>query len=426
MQPISTRIFLGLITFVIFCSSPLLAATERRSALVIGNGAYSAGSLKNPVNDATDMATALKKVGFSVILKKNANHREMMESIEDFGNALKRGGVGLFYYAGHGVQVGGVNYLLPIGARINKEGDIRYEAVDVGRVLTEMENANNGLNIVLLDACRDNPYGKTFRSASRGLAIVTNAPTGTFISYSTGAGQVARDGTGRNSPYTKALLEHIVKPGLPISEVFMKVRSKVKQETGQVPWELTSLEGNFFFIPEKRSVTKVKDDAPSLRPAANDALDDENQKLEAEQRRLEQEKAALEKQKALAEKRRQLEEEKARLEAEKEAIRKAELEQKLANNQAKPINPLVGIWNMPNGEYYEFDAKGNVVKTTNSTKYPYGRGKYVLEGSKVSWDEDFGAGMIAYCQATIYGSTIYVEFTTTWNNKKESFTLTRK
>lgn len=294
MHTMVSRVILALLALSVVFPSLLFAATERRTALVIGNGAYTSGHLKNPVNDAQDMAAAIKKAGFAVTLKKNANHREMMESIEDFGNALKRGGVGLFYYAGHGVQLGGVNYLLPIGARINKEGDVRYEAVDAGRVLTEMETANNGFDIVILDACRDNPFGRSVRSSSRGLAIVTNAPTGTFISYSTGHGQVARDGTGRNSPYTKALLENISKPGLTINEVFMSVRSKVKRETGQVPWELSSLDGNFFFIPRRGAVAKVRDDASSSTPAATDAFDDENRKLEAEQRRLESEKAALE------------------------------------------------------------------------------------------------------------------------------------
>jgi uncharacterized caspase-like protein len=333
----ASRIILALIVLSAVFPSSLPAAAERRTALIIGNSAYGSGPLKNPVNDATDMAATLKKAGFTVTLRKNANLREMIESIEEFGNTLKRGGVGLFYYAGHGVQVGGVNYLLPIGARINKEGDVRYEAVDAGRVLTEMETANNGLNIVILDACRDNPFGRSVRSSSRGLAIVTNAPTGTFISYSTGAGQVAKDGTGRNSPYTKALLENISKPGLTINEVFMSVRSKVKRETGQVPWELSSLEGNFFFIPGKGAVAKVKDDASSSAPAATDALDEENRKLEAERQRLEQEEAALAKQKALDEKRRQIEEKKERLEAEKEAQRQAELERKQAKKKGTTV-----------------------------------------------------------------------------------------
>ena len=247
MQPMRIRIFLTLLIFVLIYPSSLIAATEQRIALVIGNSAYSSGPLKNPVNDATDMAAALQKLGFKVNLKKNANLETMEEAIEDFGNQLKRGGVGLFYYAGHGVQVNGVNYLIPIGAKANKESDVRYKAVDAGRIFDEMANANNGMNIVLLDACRDNPFSKSFRSASRGLAIVSNSPSGTFISYSTGPGQVARDGEGRNSPYTKALLDNIGKPGLTINSVFMKVRSKVKKETGQVPWELSSLEGDFFF-----------------------------------------------------------------------------------------------------------------------------------------------------------------------------------
>jgi hypothetical protein len=252
MQSMLMRIFLILMTMLIFFNpSSLLAATERRIALVIGNSAYSSGPLKNPVNDATDMATALQRLGFQVNLKKNANLETMEGAIEDFGNQLKKGGVGLFYYAGHGVQVNGVNYLIPIGAKINKESDTRYKAVDAGRILDEMANANNGLNIVILDACRDNPYSKSFRSASRGLAIVSNSPSGTFVSYSTSPGQVARDGEGRNSPYTKALLENISKPGLTINNVFINVRSDVKKQTGQVPWELSSLEGDFYFNTQK-------------------------------------------------------------------------------------------------------------------------------------------------------------------------------
>lgn len=249
MSAMPKRIFLALFILVLIYPSGLLAAPERRIALVIGNGAYSTGYLKNPVNDAADIAAALQRTGFTVTLKNNANLQEIVEAIEDFGNKLKPGGVGLFYFAGHGVQVNNINYLLPVSARINKESDVRFHAVDAGRVLAEMENANNGLNIVILDACRDNPFGRSFRSSSRGLAIVANAPTGTFISYSTGAGQVAQDGEGRNSPYTRALLNNIAKPGLTINKVFMNVRSQVMKETGQVPWELSSLVGDFFFMP---------------------------------------------------------------------------------------------------------------------------------------------------------------------------------
>ncbi|MEN6622896.1 MAG: caspase family protein [Smithella sp.] len=283
---------------------------EKRIALVIGNSSYSSGPLKNPVNDATDMASALQKFGFKVYLKKNANLETMEEAIENFGNQLKKGGVGLFYYAGHGVQVNGANYLIPTGVKINKESDVRYKAVDAGRILDEMANANNGLNIVILDACRDNPFAKSFRSASRGLAIVTNAPTGTFISYSTAAGQVARDGSGRNSPYTTALLKFMQEPGIPISKVFMKVRQKLRKDTGQVPWELSSLEGDFYFVhgsgndTEKSKVIPVIENEPKFSSVD---FEDEQSKIRAEKEKLRQERELLELRKALEEEKRKLE-----------------------------------------------------------------------------------------------------------------------
>ncbi len=282
MQTILRKITLFSL-FVVFCiPHSSYAAAEQRIALVIGNSAYSSGPLKNPVNDATDIAAALQRLGFQVILKKNANLETMEGVIEDFGNRLKRGGVGLFYYAGHGVQVNGINYLIPVNAKINKESDVRYKAVDVGRILDEMANANNGMNIVLLDACRDNPFGKSFRSASRGLAIVSNSPSGSFISYSTSPGQVASDGEGKNSPYTRALLENISQPGLTINKVFMNVRSKVKKETGQVPWELSSLEGDFYFRTgsAKTAVDKSETKEAQAKLTKKEEVEKEVQTLE--------------------------------------------------------------------------------------------------------------------------------------------------
>ncbi len=291
---------------IILLSSPFYihAATEQRTALVIGNSAYESGRLKNPTNDASDIAAVLKKAGFTVVLKKDANLQTMEEAIEDFGNRLKRGGVGLFYYAGHGVQLNGTNYLIPVGERINKESDVRFKAFDVGRVLAEMENANNGLNIVLLDACRDNPFGKSFRSASRGLAIVSNAPTGTLISYSTSPGRVAIDGEGRNSPYTRALLKYMQEPGTPITELFIKVRQKLRKETGQVPWELSSIEGEFYFVPGKagKSTEAVKEEAAA--PTAE--LDDEQRRIDGEREKLRKEKELLEQKEALAREKQEL------------------------------------------------------------------------------------------------------------------------
>ncbi len=224
---------------------------ERRIALVIGNGAYKSAPLKNPVNDAQDMATALRDLGFEVIHKENADRRTMGDTIFTFSNSLKKGGVGLFYYAGHGVQVNGRNYLIPIGASIRAEREIKYEAVDAGLILDGMFDAGNGLNIVLLDACRDNPFARSFRTSSRGLARM-DAPTGTFIAYATAPGSIAADGIGRNGIFTEHFLKNMGEPGLKIEEVMMNVRNAVIKETNekQVPWQASSLTGNFYFVPK--------------------------------------------------------------------------------------------------------------------------------------------------------------------------------
>ncbi len=321
MQTMPIRIFLVLFILILIYPSSLIAATEQRIALVIGNSLYSSGPLKNPVNDATDIATTLQRLGFSVIIKKNASQRVMEESIQEFGNKLKRGGVGLFYYAGHGLQISGVNYLIPVAAKISREADVKYEAIDANKVLDEMAIANNGLNIVILDACRDNPFTRSFRDATRGLAIVSSAPVGTFISYSTAPGNVARDGEGRNSPYAAALIKHMTEPGQPVEQVFKSVRQTLATQSGgkQIPWELSSLQGNFFFTPGSGSSKMATDRDKSLvsKPSAIDELDDESRKLEDEEQKLEKEKALLEKKKAIEEKRQKIEEEKAALEAKK-------------------------------------------------------------------------------------------------------------
>jgi uncharacterized caspase-like protein len=300
--------------------STAYSAAKQRTALVIGNGAYETGRLKNPVNDAADMAAMLKKLGFTVTLKQNAKQQEMDEAIEAFGNSLKRGGVGLFYYAGHGVQVNGTNYLLPIGARINKEADVKYQAVDANQILDEMATANNGLNIVMLDACRDNPFARSFRNATRGLAIVSSAPSGTFISYSTSPGNVARDGDGSNSPYTAALLQYIQAPGQTIGDVFINVRTKVKREMGQVPWELSSLEGQFYFNPQNSRQNNLSS-APSYAPhPESDELAQQKAALERERQELAREKQDLERQKTLDAEREQLAAERRKIEAEKQQL----------------------------------------------------------------------------------------------------------
>ncbi len=328
MQAMSIRIFLILFILVLINPSSL-AATEQRIALVIGNSAYTTGPLKNPVNDATDIAATLQRLGFSVIIIKNASQRVMEESIQEFGNKLKRGGVGLFYYAGHGLQVSGVNYLIPVAANINQESDVKYEAIDANKVLDAMANANNGLNIVILDACRDNPFTRSFRDSTRGLAIVSSAPAGTFISYSTGPGNVARDGEGRNSPYAAGLIKHMTEPGQPIEQVFKSVRQTLATQSGgkQIPWELSSLQGNFYFAPGTAGKAPII--VPEGKTAApRDDLDDENRKLEAEQQRLDEERAVLAKQKSLEEKRQKIAKQKEQLTIEQEAARQVAAERK--------------------------------------------------------------------------------------------------
>lgn len=228
--------------------------SEKRVALVIGNGAYATSPLKNPVNDARAMAQALKSLGFDVIARENVGEKDMRRAIFDFGDKLQGGGVGLFFYAGHGTQVAGRNFLIPVGAEIRAERDVELEAIDVARVLARMDEAKNRLNIVVLDACRDNPFARSFRSASRGLAQI-DAPTGTLIAYATAPGKLARDGEGNNGLYTGELLRAMREPNLTLESVFKRVRQAVRQRTNgeQVPWEASSVEGEFIFSPKEGS-----------------------------------------------------------------------------------------------------------------------------------------------------------------------------
>jgi uncharacterized caspase-like protein len=224
------------------------AEKNKRIALVIGNSAYQSSPLKNPVNDARAMAKVLKKNGFDVILKINAQRRQMQQAINEFGQKLKAGGIGFFYYAGHGIQIDGRNYLIPVNITIESESDVKYEAVDAGRVLGKMHDADNALNVVIMDACRNNPFSRSFRSAEKGLAKM-DAPTGTIIAYATSPGSVAADGDDTNGLYTKYLLKYLDKPQLKIEDVFKKVRIAVVNDSDkkQVPWESSSLIGNFIF-----------------------------------------------------------------------------------------------------------------------------------------------------------------------------------
>jgi len=278
-------------------------AQERRLALVIGNSAYKSAPLRNPANDAQDMATTLKELGFDVILKTNANKRTMLEAINQFGKSLRNAAVGLFFYAGHGMQVNRLNYLIPIGAYVTDETDIEIEGVDARRILGRMETAANDVNIIFLDACRDNPFQRSFRSTSRGL-VKMDAPKGTFIAYATSPGDVAEDGLERNSPFTKHVLRNITVPDIPIEKMMKKVRRGVLFETNdkQMPWQASSLTGDFYFA------SPTSDMPPEPQPSTQ--LADERAKLERERQELERLKLEFERKKLAAERKRFEEEQK--------------------------------------------------------------------------------------------------------------------
>jgi len=239
------------------------SSADKRVALIIGNGDYINAPLRNPMNDATDMATTLKQLGFSVTLKTNADQRTMERAIRSFGKNLRKGGVGLFYYAGHGLQVKGRNYLIPIDAVIESESDVKYSSVNAGLILGKMEDAGNNLNIIILDACRNNPFARSFRNVEQGLAKM-DAPTGSILAYSTAPGSVAADGDGRNGLYTEMLLKQMNQPGVDLPHLFMNVRKAVVSATHQkqVPWEASSLIGDFYFL--------LPDDGPKKTARAID------------------------------------------------------------------------------------------------------------------------------------------------------------
>jgi hypothetical protein len=221
---------------------------RRRIALVIGNAAYKNAPLRNPTNDSDLISKTLAASGFLVSRHDNLTYAKMREVVRTFGEKLSKGDVGLFYYSGHAVQYRGKNYLLPINEDLKHSDEIPSSAMDIDFVLAKMESAKNDLNIVVLDACRNNPLGAEARNIERGLTSV-NAAKGTFIAFSTSPGNVALDGKGSNSPYTKNLAQAIRKGGMTLEQVFKEVRRNVISETNsqQVPWENSSILGDFYF-----------------------------------------------------------------------------------------------------------------------------------------------------------------------------------
>ena len=222
-----------------------------RIALLIGNSEYDEAPLANPLNDVQAFAAALKEIGFEVIVRQNATHRDMDEAISEFWNLLKGKSVGLFYYSGHGLQVNGENYLVPIKASLKTEIDIRHECYGAQKVLDYMQDAQPRLSLIILDACRNNPFKRSIRAVQRGLAAM-NAGRQVMLAYATDPNNVAQDGDPNgNSPYMKHVLRHLRNPGLPIEKFFKEVRKGVLQDTKgeQTPWESGNLTDEFSFVP---------------------------------------------------------------------------------------------------------------------------------------------------------------------------------
>lgn len=244
-----------------------ITVTEERIALVIGNAAYRTDPLDNPVNDARLVAQSLRQAGFAVRVHENLDRRALVEALRDFGNRLGENTIAALYYAGHGLQLRDRNFLIPVDAEIRSEDEIPIAGVDVGFLLGRMATARSRINIVILDACRNNPFAGRGGNTAQGLAQM-DAPVGTLLAYATAPGKLAADsGGGTNSLYAANLAQHLLTPGLPVEHVFKRVREAVVRATvqAQVPWESSSLQGEFAFVPG--TTTTVQSNSPEVEAA---------------------------------------------------------------------------------------------------------------------------------------------------------------
>lgn len=233
---------------LILCGNAFAQPKENRVALVMGNSSYKTAPLKNPTNDAKDMASKLKGMGFTVVERNNLTSKQIGSTLREFRAKLSPGSVALVYYAGHGLQIKGENYFPTVDAEIAGEEDVPNQSLAMRQIMDVLEDAKTRLNLVFLDACRNNPYQRSFRSSSDGLSKV-NAPSGTLISFATRPGSVAADGTGRNGLYTGALLEAMDSSGDQIEQVLKRVVTRVKagSKNQQEPWMEGSIDGEFCF-----------------------------------------------------------------------------------------------------------------------------------------------------------------------------------
>ena len=244
------------------------------TALVLGNAEYPAQALKNTTNDSADIAEKLTEFGFTVIHLANSTKREIDDAVKSFRDNLNSNEIGLFYFAGHGMQIDGENYLTAIDTDFDSEMDAKYSSYPLNKVIDIMERSKNKTNIIILDACRNNPFERSWhRSATKkGLAPVF-APKGTIVAFATSPGEIAGDGNGRNGCYTEALLRHMSTPDIPIEEMFKRVRNSlaINTKNKQTSWEHTSLSGDFFF---NIGLTN------SIEPYSADAIADDLFKLD--------------------------------------------------------------------------------------------------------------------------------------------------
>jgi uncharacterized caspase-like protein len=285
-----SRAVLVLLLALVLLLQASAADAGSRVALVIGMSAYShAGRLPNPMNDAKDVAASLRALGFAVTEAVDLDRRQLDAAIRSFAEALSGADVALLFYAGHGLQLAGQNYLLPVDARLASERDLDFEAVRLDLILRQMQSGREGrTSLVFLDACRDNPLARNLARAmgarssavQRGLAAVEWGP-GTFIAFSTQPGNVARDGRGRNSPFAAALIAHIADSGRGVGALMMAVRRDVMAATGgvQVPWDHSALTEEFYFRPPAGLATGT------LPPTPEDARQEQRvRRLEEELR----------------------------------------------------------------------------------------------------------------------------------------------
>jgi uncharacterized caspase-like protein len=290
-------------------ASDVAVLTAPRRALVIGNSSYALGALKNPANDARAIAEELRRQGFEVALGLDLKRGEMLAAIAAYADSIARSkAVALFYFAGHGLQLAWRNYLVPVDARVENPEDIKARCVDVNAVIEGIGRAANPMNMVILDACRDNPFGRDAKTEQKGLSQL-DAPPGTLLAYATSPGNVASDGDAANGLYTEHLLREMKVPEAKIEDVFKRVRLGVRRRSQgqQIPWESTSLEQDFWFIPPKDVLREAQEEAERVK-----------REQEAERKRQEELARIQREQQAERERREQL----ARLQREQEAERR--------------------------------------------------------------------------------------------------------